>query len=79
MFPSRLLLPWRSRSSGLPAMLTLALGLCAALPGPAQAQEAAPGEPGKPYAQMPKLAPIGVRVDRYLPLPPAAPLPPRGW
>ena len=30
---------------------------------------AQPGTPGEPYANMPPLAPIGVRVDRYLDLP----------
>ncbi|MGM4916269.1 MBL fold metallo-hydrolase [Tardiphaga sp. 813_E8_N1_3] len=31
--------------------------------------EAPPGLPGAPYAEMPAIAPIGVRVDRYLPPP----------
>ena len=31
--------------------------------------EAPPGQPGAPYQHMPAIAPIGVRVDRYLPLP----------
>ena len=34
--------------------------------------EAAPGAPGVPYANMPALAPIGVRVDKYLDVPDAA-------
>src|SRR5215510_4127002 len=34
--------------------------------------DARPGTPGVPYANMPALAPIGVRVDRYLDLPEAA-------
>ena len=33
---------------------------------------ASPGAPGAPYATMPTLAPIGVRVDRYLDVPPSA-------
>jgi len=40
----------------------------------AQAQQA--GEPGTPYANMNHLAPIGVRTDRYLPVPDAAKGPP---
>ena len=34
--------------------------------------EAPPGLPGAPYTEMPAIAPIGVRVDRYLLLPPGA-------
>jgi glyoxylase-like metal-dependent hydrolase (beta-lactamase superfamily II) len=33
---------------------------------------ARPGTPGVPYAHMPSIAPIGVRVDRYLDVPDAA-------
>jgi glyoxylase-like metal-dependent hydrolase (beta-lactamase superfamily II) len=33
------------------------------------AADALPGRPGVPYRQMPELAPIGVREDRYLPVP----------
>lgn len=33
------------------------------------ASEAPPGQPGVPYHNMPSLAPIGVRTDRYLPIP----------
>lgn len=40
----------------------------------ARAQQA--GEPGTPYANMNHLAPIGVRTDRYLPVPDAAKGPP---
>ncbi|MER8764786.1 MULTISPECIES: MBL fold metallo-hydrolase [unclassified Mesorhizobium] len=31
--------------------------------------ETLPGEPGAPYQNMPSLAPIGTRVDHYLPIP----------
>ena len=34
--------------------------------------EARPGAPGVPYANMPAIAPIGVRVDKYLDVPNAA-------
>lgn len=44
------------------------LGFSAAQPVSSQT-EASPGEPGAPYLDMPSLAPIGVRVDRYLPIP----------
>jgi glyoxylase-like metal-dependent hydrolase (beta-lactamase superfamily II) len=46
-----------------------------ALATPAQAQ-GAPGAAGTPYLNMPKLAPIGVRPDRYLPVPADALAPP---
>jgi glyoxylase-like metal-dependent hydrolase (beta-lactamase superfamily II) len=45
-----------------------ALALALACNAPPSAR-AAPGEAGSPYRDMPRLAPIGVRVDRYLPLP----------
>ncbi|WP_249135777.1 MBL fold metallo-hydrolase [Bradyrhizobium sp. AUGA SZCCT0176] len=38
--------------------------------------EALPGHAGAPYQQMPTIAPPGVRVDRYLPLPEDALAPP---
>lgn len=51
---------------------TIAALACSA-PATAQTQ-AQPGQPGVPYKNMPALAPIGVRVDHYLPAPgPAAP------
>jgi glyoxylase-like metal-dependent hydrolase (beta-lactamase superfamily II) len=51
---------------------TIAALACAA-PATARTQ-AQPGQPGVPYKDMPVLAPIGVRVDHYLPVPgPAAP------
>jgi glyoxylase-like metal-dependent hydrolase (beta-lactamase superfamily II) len=37
-----------------------------------EAPGAQPGVPGHPYEHMPELAPIGVRVDRYLDVPDAA-------
>ena len=40
--------------------------------GVAGASQAAspPGQAGEPYKDMPALAPIGVRVDHYMPVPP---------
>lgn len=62
------------------ALLSLALLSQQALSAQA---EAPPGTPGLPYADMPAIAPIGVRMDRYDPLPPeaaAAPVDPaRGY
>jgi glyoxylase-like metal-dependent hydrolase (beta-lactamase superfamily II) len=54
---------------------SLVLGL--ALTSPAHAEPlAAPGEAGTPYRNKPDLAPIGVRVDRYLPVPETVAAPP---
>lgn len=53
-----------SASIGLVAALALGVGAMS----PARAQ-APPGSPGRPYADMPELASIGVRPDHYLPLP----------
>lgn len=53
------------------AAVALAAGLLfTASPSMAQT-EVLPGQPGAPYSQMPDLAPIGVRVNRYLPVPDA--------
>jgi glyoxylase-like metal-dependent hydrolase (beta-lactamase superfamily II) len=46
----------------------LGLGLLSQ-PAMSAPPEAPPGMPGAPYVDMPAIAPIGVRVDRYLPLP----------
>lgn len=56
-------MPVRSISLAALAIATL-LGAADAAAAPAPA-----GQPGAPYAGMPALAPIGVRVDRYLPVP----------
>lgn len=53
--------------------IALALGLAVAIP--AAAQTAAPGAEGSPYRDMPSLAPIGARVDAYLPVPAEAEAP----
>jgi glyoxylase-like metal-dependent hydrolase (beta-lactamase superfamily II) len=53
--------------------LTAACGVLAGAPCRAQAPA---GAPGMPYHDMPELAPIGVRPDRYLPVPEAAKAPP---
>jgi len=43
------------------------------LPGPPNnAHGSAPGTPGAPYSGMPAIAPIGVRVDKYLDVPASA-------
>jgi glyoxylase-like metal-dependent hydrolase (beta-lactamase superfamily II) len=78
MTPSRPVAASGPPSARFGTVLVLVLGLWATAspPRPVQAQESAPGEPGRPYARMPRLAPIGVRVDRYLPLPPTAKAPP---
>src|SRR5690242_8552994 len=39
---------------------------------PSLRAEARPGAPGMPYANMPAVAPIGVRVDKYLDVPESA-------
>jgi glyoxylase-like metal-dependent hydrolase (beta-lactamase superfamily II) len=49
--------------------LAAILGTGAAL---AARNTSAPGTPGAPYANMPAIAPIGVRMDRYLDVPAAA-------
>ena len=50
------------------AAAILGVGMSAAERLSAQA-ESVPGRPGKPYVGMPMLAPIGERIDRYLPVP----------
>jgi glyoxylase-like metal-dependent hydrolase (beta-lactamase superfamily II) len=57
------------------AAVVLGMGLIS--PQAVRAQpEAPPGQPGAPYAEMPSIAPIGMRVDRYVPLTPSAAAPP---
>ncbi len=64
--------PWAALS-----LAVVALGIGLAGVGTARAQpEAPPGLPGAPYAEMPAIAAIGVRVDRYFPLPSATTAPP---
>ncbi|WP_198961018.1 MBL fold metallo-hydrolase [Bradyrhizobium sp. UFLA03-84] len=59
------------------SVLAIVLGLGLASGNCAWAQSAAaPGEAGAAYQDMPAIAPIGVRVDRYLPLPNATAVPP---
>jgi glyoxylase-like metal-dependent hydrolase (beta-lactamase superfamily II) len=56
--------------------LLAAAAVCAVLgAAPCNAQAPA-GSPGTPYRDMPDLAPIGVRPDRYLPVPESAKAPP---
>ncbi len=57
-----------NRNSYRATASALVLAALMAHAGGADAQAPA-GTPGKPYEQMPALAPIGVRPDRYLPLP----------
>ena len=56
---------WASRATSLIA-LTGVFWTGAAL---AARNGARPGTPGVPYANMPAIAPIGVRVDKYLDVP----------
>lgn len=57
-------------------ILLAAAAVCGILEAvPCKAQASA-GTPGTPYRDMPKLAPIGVRPDRYLPVPESAKAPP---
>jgi glyoxylase-like metal-dependent hydrolase (beta-lactamase superfamily II) len=69
--------PIRSRTPRLAGpsgrLLAAAAALCLAAPGVA---EAPAGAPGTAYRDMPELAPIGVRPDRYLPVPEEAVAPP---
>ncbi|TWC07245.1 glyoxylase-like metal-dependent hydrolase (beta-lactamase superfamily II) [Bradyrhizobium macuxiense] len=59
------------------SVLAIVLGLGLVSGNNAWAQSAAaPGEAGAAYHDMPAIAPIGVRVDRYLPLPNATAVPP---
>jgi glyoxylase-like metal-dependent hydrolase (beta-lactamase superfamily II) len=57
------------------ARLLVGLSL-AFVPVGASGAQAPAGEAGKPYSGMPSLAPIGMRPDRYLPLPDAVASPP---
>ena len=59
----------KSRTAALAMLAACALAL------PAEAQ-VAPGAAGTPYRNMPELAPIGVRPDRYLPVPAEGRAPP---
>lgn len=54
-------------ATGLAAFI---LALAHGVPAVADA-ESPPGLAGRPYRDMPAIAPIGVRVDRYLPVPAA--------
>ena len=55
----------------------LAAGAACAILGASPCSAQAPaGTPGTPYRDMPELAPIGVRPDRYLPVPESAKAPP---
>lgn len=51
----------------LSALGAIMIAAMVSMGGEARAQSA-PGEPGVPYKDMPALAPIGVRVDHYLPV-----------
>ncbi|MFS8116268.1 MBL fold metallo-hydrolase [Rhizobium jaguaris] len=62
--------------SSISTVLAIVLGLGLASGNSAWAQPAAPGEAGAAYQDMPKIAPIGVREDRYLPLPNSTAVPP---
>ncbi|MER8898362.1 MBL fold metallo-hydrolase [Mesorhizobium sp. M0676] len=55
--------------------VAVALGL-APVAGACADNEAQPGQPGIPYLKMPSLAPIGERVDHYLPIPKEDVVPP---
>lgn len=58
-----------------PTLLAAAAACALSAAAPAMAQAPA-GTPGTPYRNMPELAPIGVRSDRYLPVPESAKAPP---
>jgi glyoxylase-like metal-dependent hydrolase (beta-lactamase superfamily II) len=62
---------WGALAIGCASVMTVFLAISTtAAPG---AQHAArPGTPGVPYANMPAIAPIGVRVDKYLDIPDSA-------
>ncbi|SCB27324.1 MBL fold metallo-hydrolase [Rhizobium hainanense] len=63
--------------SSISSVLAIVLGLGLASGNSAWAQPtAAPGEAGEAYQGMPAIAPMGVRVDRYLPVPNSAAVPP---
>jgi len=70
---------WNSNFGGRvcrSATITLAAAMACTAAIPKVAAQAAPGGAGAPYAQMPEIAPIGVREDRYLPVPPESTGPP---
>lgn len=52
-------------AAALAAIVAVSVGVMDASRAKAQTL---PGQPGTPYKNMPALAPIGVRVDRYLPM-----------
>lgn len=53
-------------------LATSFLVMSAAADGPPRNSKAAPGAAGKPYPNMPAIAPIGERVDKYLDVPEAS-------
>lgn len=56
-------------STSLAKAGSLAVMLFGLMPTSGVLADPLPGEPGTQYEHMPKLAPIGVRVDHYLPVP----------
>src|SRR5690348_4514958 len=63
--------PRRSNYVPIGTLLSLIL-LAGALHTAGPHAESQPGTPGAPYPDMPALAPIGVRVDKYLDVPESA-------
>jgi glyoxylase-like metal-dependent hydrolase (beta-lactamase superfamily II) len=66
----------RLKSALVFASAASALALVGYTAAASQPQVAPPGSPGTPYQGMPAIAPIGTRVDRYLPVPKEAKGPP---
>ena len=61
-----------ARSGVLVLALWSMLLACTIDPAHAQTDAAAPGSPGAPYPDMPAIAPIGVRIGKYMDVPDAA-------
>jgi glyoxylase-like metal-dependent hydrolase (beta-lactamase superfamily II) len=60
---------FRNQQYTLHALGLVAMSAAMATSAPAAHAQAIPGAAGTPYRNMPQLAPIGVRPDRYLPVP----------
>ena len=63
---------WQVMAIGCASVMAAVVAVLWASTAPAAENGARPGTPGVPYANMPAIAPIGVRVDKYVDVPDSA-------